>query len=372
MIAARWTHGTRDEAASDAASELESFEGFRFLRIPVNKYKHAHDKKRVFNWLIFAWRLRKLTVKLDEKPDVIIYSSPSLIGYLTAYLLSKRHSARLIFEVRDIWPLTLVKLGGFSKKHPFIQFMQWIEDFAYKKSEHMISNLEGAGEHAISRGLSPNKFTWIPNGFSESELGRFEKANTHISDTIGSQQFSVTYAGAIGEANSLDTLIDAAKTLIDSKGVYFNIVGQGRLVEKLQHKVKISGLSNVLFWGPVPKAQVQAILRKSDVCVICWRRSSLYDHGLAANKLFDYLYSGRPIINAYSGGYDIIQRYKAGLTVPAEDPVALANAIVKMLNFNSRVREEMGINGREAAIKFHEYENIALKLASVVNSNGMK
>ncbi|WP_297813280.1 glycosyltransferase family 4 protein [uncultured Methylophaga sp.] len=366
LISARWTHGTRDEIAADNAPETEEFEGFQFHRINVHKYKHAHDKKRVLNWFEFAWRIRKLPKKLDEKPDIIIYSSPSLIGYLGAHYLAKKNRAKLIFEVRDIWPLTLTLLGGFSQKHPFIRFMQWIEDFAYSKSSNVISNLEGAVEHAKSRGMLAEKFNWIPNGFSEFELNTIKPASKEILESLRHQEFSLTYTGAIGEANSLDTLIDAAELLKDSAGVHFNIVGRGRLQEKLEQEARDRNLKNVHFWGAVAKNQVQSVLRNSDLCLICWRDSKLYNHGIAANKLFDYLYAGKPVLNAYSGGYDLISRYQCGLTVTAESPQALAEGILQFKEMSPKLREKIGQNGREAVIKNHEYQNIALKLNSII------
>lgn len=367
LVSARWTHGTRDEEAADVAPELEEFEGFRFLRVPVIKYKHAHDKKRILNWFWFAWQTRKLRQKLGEKPDVVLYSSPSLIGYLTAYRLARKYKARLIFEVRDIWPLTLVQLGGFSAKHPFIVFLQWIEDFAYRKSDHVISNLEGAIEHAKHRGLQAHRFTWIANGFSEYELGRVEPAGLELRNSLVKQPFSVTYTGAVGEANALDTLVKAASLLKDYKEIHFNIVGHGRLLDQLKIMASELDLQRMNFWGAIPKAQVQSVLRGSDTCVICWRNSELYNHGLAANKIFDYLYSGRPIINAYSGGYDVISRYEAGVTVEAENEHSLANAIVELYRMSSRERDDMGERGRNAARKLHEYRRLSEKLSRVLS-----
>lgn len=364
-ISARWSHVIRNNELSQTAPKDEFIDGFRFYRIDVPRYRHAHNKKRVLNWFLFAWHIRNLEKKLGETPEVIIYSSPSLVAYLSAYRLSKKFNATLIFEVRDIWPLTLIQLGGFSPRHPFIRFMQWIEDFAYKKSHHVISNLEGASEHAKSRGLNPKKFTWVPNGYDEKELSYLELASSKILDAIQKQEFSVTYTGAVGQANSLDTLVDAANVLKDRQDVHFNIVGGGMLVHKLIKRTAELGLQNVHFWGAVPKSQVQSILRVSSVCVICWQDSVLYKHGLAANKLFDYMYSGRPIINAYSGGYDIVQRYEAGITVPAGDPVALSGAISKLASMDSSELATLGGNGLKAVRKYHEYSQIVKTLEQV-------
>lgn len=365
LISARWSHLTRDKLAAESAPEIEVLEGFRILRIPVVKYQTAHDKKRIINWFYFSLKLLGIGQKLDEEPDVIIYSSPSLIGFLSAYRLAKKYNAKLVFEVRDIWPLTFIKLGRYSSKHPFIMFLQWIEDFAYRKSDHVVSNLEGLFEHIETRGIPKKNFTWIPNGVSLSEL-EIRMADENILSSIKAQPFSVTYAGTIGLANSLDTLIDAANLIQDKQNIHINIIGRGDLVGALKSKAVSLGLGNVHFWDAVPKNQVHLILRASDSCVICWKKASLYRYGVAANKIFDYLYSGKPIINAYSGRYDLVSRYQAGITVPAEDSSALSKAICDLANMDEAERANIGQRGIHAVEKNHEYAIVAKKLHHVI------
>ena len=141
-IASRLNHLIIDRASEISAPEIEKFERFYFLRIPSIHYKNSYDKKRIINWFYFAFKLLSIGKKLKDNPDVIIYSSPSLIGFVSANILAKKYNAKLIFDVRDIWPLTFTEIGGYSKKTPFIMLLQFIEDFAYKKSDHIISNLK--------------------------------------------------------------------------------------------------------------------------------------------------------------------------------------------------------------------------------------
>ena len=143
-IASRVSHNTFtfNKASAMLAPEIEKFEAFRFLRISSINYKYANDKKRILNWFYFAFKLLGVGKKLKDNPDVIIYSSPSLIGFILANRLAKKYNVKLIFDVRDIWPLTFTEIGGYSKKTPFIMLLQFIEDFAYKKSDHIISNLK--------------------------------------------------------------------------------------------------------------------------------------------------------------------------------------------------------------------------------------
>ncbi|MCZ8158968.1 MAG: glycosyltransferase family 4 protein [Rhizobiaceae bacterium] len=362
VIAARWSHLTLDEAAADAAPQVDHFEGFRFLSLDLLRYRDAHDKKRALNWFLFAYKLLRAQRVLGEKPDAVVYSSPSLVGYLAAEWIARRCRARLIFEVRDIWPLSLTHIGGYSKHHPFIRLFQWIEDRAYRNSDLVVSNLRGAVDHMEQRGLPGDRFVWLPNGVSLSKLDQKESAPAALHAKIPSGKFVVGYAGTLGSANSINTLIDAARILRHDPEILFVLLGGGREKSALEERVRSEELSNVIFIESVPKAQVQDILKRFDACWIGWKSSPLYNYGIAANKIFDYLYSARPIIHSYSGRHDPVMDYNAGLSVPAEDPAALAAAIATMRSLPNKRRRQLGKNGRVAVLERHDYQNLARQL----------
>ena len=362
VVSSRWSHLTRDPDAAATAAEEETFEGFRFVRLPAQRYQHAHDKRRILNWFVFAWQVGQLHKRLTEKPDVVVYSSPSLIGYLGAKRLALRTGAKLVFEVRDIWPLTFQEVGGYSDRHPFIRFLQWVEDYAYRTADHATSNLQGAGEHMLARGLPADCFTWIANGFALDEVNDAEPLPASVAKDIPAEGFRICYAGTMGSANALESLVEAAKLLSEGRSnIYFVLVGQGRSKSALMARAKELGLANIVFLDAVPKKQVQSVLDQCDACFIGWKDSSLYDHGIAANKLFDYLYAGKPILHAYSGRFDPVARYGAGVTVPAENPDAIAKAAIQLRNMTEADRRLMGKKGHQAAITKHEYAVLAQK-----------
>lgn len=366
LVSSRWTHLIVAPDAASAAPEQEMFEGFRFIRLPSRQYAHAHDKRRILNWFIFAWQVGRLEKRLGEKPDVLVYSSPSLVGYLGAKWLAKRTRAKLVFEVRDIWPLTFQDVGGISKRHPFIRFLQWIEKFAYRTADHAVSNLQGAGEHMKEHGLPVDRFTWIPNGFYLEEVCNPEPLPDSIIERIPLKGLRVCYAGTMGAANALESLIEAAKLLRDEPGIHFILVGRGRSKAALEARANELKLTNLVFLDAVPKNQVQSVLAQCDACFIAWKNSSLYNHGIAANKIFDYLYSGKPILHAYSGQFDPVAEYGAGLTVPAENAQSIANAAIELRDMDDEARLLMGQKGYQAAMERHEYAVLAQKYEALV------
>jgi len=145
-------------------SEMENIDGINYLWVKVVKYPHAHSKKRVFKWFQFS---SKLFVKLKNlpKPDYIYVSSPFLLPIIPAYFYSKKYKAKLIFEVRDIWPLTLVELGNYSWKHPFIRFLREVEMFALRRADKLVSVLPSFGKYLEELNIK-REWIYIPNGIN--------------------------------------------------------------------------------------------------------------------------------------------------------------------------------------------------------------
>ena len=367
VVAARWHHLLRDGVDTDALPAEEMVEGYRFIRIDVPKYAHAHDKRRILSWLVFAWKLPGLRRRLGEAPDTILYSSPHPVGYPGAERLARTCGARLVFEVRDIWPLTLIEIGGYSKRHPFIRVLQWIEDRAYARADRVVSNLEGAVEHMVSRGMDRTKFTWVPNGISLDEVESPEPLPPEVAAQIPGAGLRIVYTGTLGAANALGTLIDAAALLRDLPDVTILLVGQGRERAELEARRDALGLTNVRFLGPVPKPQVQSVLAACDVCYNGMTANPLLRFGVSPNKLFEYLVAGKLVLNSVdSGDFKPVERHEAGRTVAPENPQAVANAIRRIHAMPEAERRRMGENGRRAALAHYDYAQLAQRLEQVL------
>ena len=367
LIGASYTHFLKEPiyVADDFKIE-EVQENFSFVWVKVAQYPEAHSKKRIANWFTFAWKLSKLQDALP-KPDVILYSSPSLVGYLGAEKLAKKLNVPLAFEVRDIWPLTLCELGGYSTSHPFIKLLQWIEKRAYKNSDFVISNLKNSYEHMQSLGMNTNKFTWIPNGFLKEEVENAEPLEARTIEQLPKDKFVIGYAGTFGVANALDSLISAASQLTQYPDIAFALVGQGKLKANLQNQITKLGLENIYFVDAIPKAQVQSVLQTFDVCYIGLTKDPLFRFGVSPNKLFDYLYSGKPIIYAIDSGlYTPVADAQAGIQIEPENAQQIVKAVLEMYNMTTEQRIEMGRNGHKEAVNSYEYGSLTKKLTSIL------
>ncbi len=364
LIASSFTHLLRKSVDVSGEFRVDESHGFKMVWVKTPDYAGAHNKKRIFNWFYFCGKLIKLPVSVLGKPDVIIYSSPSLVGYLGAERLARKYQAKLIFEVRDIWPLTLCEVGGYSHRHPFIRFLQYIEDRAYRKSDVVASNLQLADEHIKGRGGSA-PFLWVPNGFSLDEVQGAEPLSDQSASLIPRNKFVVGYTGSVGLANSLDTVLDAAALLSDRDDIFFAIVGEGGDKDRLLSIARSRDLKNVAFLPSLPKRQVQSMISMFDACYIGWKDVGLYRYGIAANKIPEYLWSGKPILHSYSGAADPVELFGCGISVPAEDPSALADAILNLSSQSVIERSKMGERGRAAALANYEYGSISKRYSEV-------
>lgn len=366
VVASASSHLLHNQPDFEMPYKFESVDGFTFVWVRMPRYEGAHSKRRALNWLLFSWRLLGLRNFVPDAPDTIMYSSPSPIAFLGAERLARHYGAKLVFEVRDIWPLTLIELGGYSAKHPFMRLMQWVEDRAYKVSTRVVSNLKNSVEHMVGRGMDRSKFAWVPNGFSLDEVNLNAPLNSHAALKLPKDKFLVGYTGTLGVANALDILVGAAELLCDIPEVAFVLVGGGREKLALQRLVAQGRLDNVIFINSIPKIEIQAMLARFDACYIGWLDDPLYKFGIGANKIPEYLYSGRPVIHSFSGACDPIAAAQAGVLVPAEAPALLADAVRQLYHLPVKEREKMGANGHRAAVSQYEYGQLSESLAKVL------
>lgn len=366
VVGARAHHLLRADIDAEALPSEEEIDGYRLIRLDVPRYLRANDKRRILAWFVFTCRLFFLHRKLRVLPDVVVFSSPHPVGYLGAEFLARVSAARLVFEFRDMWPLTLIQVGGYGQLNPFIVFLQWIEDRAFSRSDYVLSNLEGAHEHMVVRGMDRRKFRHIANGIALDEVENPTPLSPKFVAQIPVAGFRIVYAGTFGLANALNTLIRSAALIRDLEDVTILLVGKGRERSQLEAQCNALGLSNVKFLGPVAKAQVQSLISLCDACYIGWRALPLYRYGISPNKMPEYLFAGKPILHSYSGTHDPVARFGAGFTVPAEDPQALAHAIRRLRGMSEVDRRLMGENGRRAALEYFDYAKLAGSLERVL------
>lgn len=349
----------------------DSIDGIQYLWIKSPEYK-GNGISRVINMSSFSISLFKQAKKLstDFKPDLVIASSPHPFVIFGANRIARYSNSQLIFEVRDLWPLTLIELGSLSKYHPFIAMMQYAENYAYRVSDKIISLLPSADDYMCKHGMSRNKFGYVPNGINIEEWNNCNDSlppyhKEVLQDIKQKGHFIVGYAGAHGLANALGYLLNAAELLKDQP-VSFVLVGHGDEKENLQEYALNKALNNVFFLSSVPKSTVPLLLSLMDILYIGWLKHPLYRFGVSPNKLFDYMMAAKPIIHSIEAGNDIVGESGCGLSVIPEEPRAIADAVKQLMQMREHERNAMGEKGKAYVIGNHDYKVLARKFLSSI------
>ncbi|WP_138261916.1 glycosyltransferase [[Clostridium] hylemonae] len=270
----------------------------------------------------------------------------------------------LIHEVHDLWPKTLIEIGGMKKNSPFVWLMQRGENESYKSADYVASTLEFAEPHMKRHGLKSGKFVYIPNGISMAdwELGEsIPEKHKYVLDRIKHEQkFIVGYFGGFAISNALDRLIDAAQ-LIKNEKIVFVLVGKGSEKKRLYERVKNENIKNVIFLEPVSKKSIPNLLKYFD-CVYMGIEKDLeiYKYGISFTKMYDSMMGGCPIVISMSDVTTPIETFQCGLKT-AVDKYKLEKCIEQMYAMSKKDRSRMGENGKAAVIKHYEYERLAEK-----------
>jgi glycosyltransferase involved in cell wall biosynthesis len=333
----------------------EIIDGIEYTWFATPPYR-GNGIGRLLNIAAFMRRLYRAGWQLAQevKPDVVIASSTYPLDIWPAHRIARLARARLLFEVHDLWPLTPMELGGYSRWHPFIMLLQAAENYACRHADTVVSILPKVREHLEAHGMAPHKLHIVPNGMDPAEwFDDLPELPPDLDHTLAGLRargaFVVGYAGTFGVANALGTLLEAAGQLRERE-VAFVLVGGGPDKAALQREAAAKGLSNVHFFEPISKRQVPALLQRVDVAYVGWQRQPLYRFGIGSNKLIDYMMAGRPVLHAIETGSDPVADARCGLTVPPEDAQALADGVLAMMSLSAAERDAMGQLGRAYAL----------------------
>ncbi len=351
-------------------------EGIRYRFFDTPSYQ-GNGLGRIRNMLAFVGAVWKEAGRLavELKPDAVIASSTYPLDIYPARRIAraaKAHGAkaRLIYEVHDLWPLSPMELGNIPAWHPFIVGMQKAENDAYRSADRVVSMLPRAEAHMRAHGMAPEKFAYLPNGIDvpewEAATDALPEAHREVLARLRAQgRFIVGYAGSHGLSNALHHLIDAAR-LLEGLPVTLVLVGQGPSKDALQSSA--AGMDNVVFLPPLPKGGVPALLEAMDALFLGWNRVPLYRFGISPNKLMDYMMAAKPVVHSVEAGNDPVAESACGVSVPPEDPEAIAQAIRTLMTTDPAERAAMGARGRAFVRAHHDYRILAERFLEVMEA----
>jgi len=342
---------------------MEDVEGVKFIWIRTTPYCR-NDWRRVMGMLLFGWRAFRIAAALKANPDVIIGVTNHPFAALSGYCASVFKRCRFFFEVHDLWPLTLVQFGLLRECGVIASAMSRLEMFLFQRAEQIIMVWPRMDQYGADRGIPREKFVWIPQCV---DLKRYDSVRPY--DGRAGNVFNIMYLGGHVNANALPVIVRAAHILQKQQlnQVRFVFVGDGQEKANLIRLVKDLGLNNVEFRGVMPRKNLPEVMNEADAFVLSMRNlPDLYKYGISWNKLSDYLVAGRPVLLAGNPGYNPVTIAGAGISVPPENPTALAEAVKQLINMSPTQRAQMGANGRQYARQVHDSVLLASRLDRIL------
>lgn len=377
IFAAGFNHLTRRDERLQGGQcyRKETLNNVDFVWVKSTPYYKGNDWRRALNMLSYAFSVILPGIKLKPGPDIIIASSPHPFSGLAGYFLAKLKRAGFFFEVRDLWPETLVEIGGYDRNSLIVKFLKIIEKFLYRRAGKIIVLHPKASDYITGLGIRVDKITYIPNGISLEIMGNAssgppEKIKTLISGLKTDRKVILGYTGAHGVVNTLNTALEAMRLLKQNgySGVHLIMVGSGTEKPKLVEKAQEWHLDNVTFLEPVPKNNIPGLLKAMDAGIITTKKTGLYKYGTSINKLYDYMAAPMPVIWAADVAEDPVLAAECGITVPPEDPEALANAIMRLCNMDEDTLRQMAMRGYDYVMKYHSIPVLVEQLLGLIRA----
>lgn len=359
---------------TDRVYNYEQIEGVPVYWLKTKKYRKTASVSRVLSWLDFERRLYRFDTSGLPKPDVVIVSSLSIFTVLYGIFLKRKFNARLVFEVRDIWPLTMTEEGGFSSWHPLVLLIGLIELVGYKRADLIVGTMPRLDTHVKGILGYDRPVYCSPLGFNPDNYPKAAVQEQNPFNAIFPQGKTIIgYAGSMGITNALEHFIEAIKLLRDRPEIHFMLVGGGDLRPRFE--TELAGCKNVTFLPKISQGEVKYFLQKCDILYLSAKDSKVWEYGQSLNKIVEYMLSGKLILASYSGYPSMINEADCGRFIPISNPETLRDAILELVALGQDKREKMGESGRKWIWEHRKYPVLAqayIDRLSELGTNGTK
>ncbi len=344
-------------------------EGVPYIWLKCTHYS-GNGVARVMNMLSYAYQILRQGWKKRAQPQApshIIVSTPHPFHILSAWCLAKRYRAKLILEVRDIWPESLQAISGWSKFHPMVILLRLFEWLSYFLADGVVTLLPRLSDYIKERGL-PHGFetAYIPNGTTleatQASAPVPDGLQSHLNDLALKQAFVVLYAGAHGVVNDLEQLLEAMAVLkAKPHNVHIIFMGDGVYKKDLIAKAQKLDLEDrVRFFSPVSKSVLFQVATYCDAAFFCSKDNATHQYGISFNKIFDYMLMKKPVIQAFDYPSDAIESANCGVFVAAHHPEKLAQTLLEVSAWPKEKLAAMGLRG-ECYVKHHHLYPVLAK-----------
>jgi len=342
--------------------ELESWRNLDIYRVPIFPRRSGGAFNLILNYLSFIlsgiilgpWMLRR------KKYDIVFcYATSPFLQVIPALFIAKIKNAKLVVNVQDIWPDSLVATGYIRNKY-ILKIVEKIVIFLYKKSDLLLTQSNEFQFRIRKLATDANTRYW-PNSVDKSFLNPVVNELPKIS-ILDDDKFNIIFTGNIGEAQAIDVILEMAIILRDYDRIQILLFGQGGRWSCLRDKIAENNLKNIFLLGSYPVETMPGIMRKASVLLVTLADKDIFSATIP-NKVQAYMASGRPILAAINGeAATVISNANSGIVVPAGDSKQLAKAAIKLFNTSREDLNLLGENGQRYYIENFDHDQLIYDL----------
>ncbi len=346
----------------------EWIDGIRTVRVWTWLAANKGRVRRGLNYLSYLAAAGAAGPLIRPRADVVIATSPQFFAGWAGWPVARAHGAPFVLEIRDIWPDSIVAVGALPQGR-IVSALIRLEQALYAGADHIVAVGDGYRMNMIRKGVGPSKISVVTNGvdvdlFEPREPDQALRARLGFSPDT----FVVTFAGTIGMASDLGVVLDAARQF-RSRGrddIAFLLVGDGAQRAELQERARAEGLTNVVFTGLVPRAELPAYLASSDACLAHFRKQELFQM-ILPNKFFEDAAMERPILLGFEGdARAMLDEADCGIAFEPSNHEELAAAVEQLAAASPEERRRLGENGRRYVLEHFDRRKLALDYLEVL------
>lgn len=355
--------------------QISNIDGVNYIHIKTSQYK-GNGLKRVINILQFYFNTKRARKKLEKeigKPDIIYASSPVPTAAVVGLSIAKKSKAKSIVEVRDLWPDSIVSFNVAKKNNILVKILYQIEKMMYIKADKLVFTMAGGKEYLQTKKykdkIDLSKVYNINNGV-DIEQYDYNYKNYAIEDDADlndSGTFKILYTGSIRKAYNVKQILELAKKIQDNKfdNVRVFLFGNGNEKPEMIQYCEDNNIKNVVFRDFVDNKYIPNIMSKCDICLLHGQNVDIFKYGTSQNKMFAYLYSGKPIISTFYNPYELIEKNGCGITLKNNTLDEYYEAFLKIYNTYEENKEKYKENDKKLLERF-DYKNLAKELEKVI------
>jgi colanic acid biosynthesis glycosyl transferase WcaI len=350
--------------------QVESIEGIRVVRVKTFISANEGFLLRTLDYMSFMFT-SVIAGLFEKRPDVLVATSPQFFCACGGWLLSAVRRLPFVFELRDLWPATILAVGA-MRRGLLIRMLERLELFLYRRADRIVSVTEAFKTDLVSRGIPADKIDVVTNGADLSRFRPVPRDHAWAKELGLEGKFVAGYIGTHGMTHGLSSILDAAKRLEPHPDIALTLVGTGAEKAALQRQAQERGLTNVAFLPQMPKDRMPAVWSLCDVALIPLKNRDVF-RTVIPSKLFEAMAMGVPIIMSIPRGEatGILEHCAAGLVLEPEDSQALADAILE-IKANHHRRAQFAANGLRSVEEYSRDRKAADMLETLLGVADMR